>query len=133
MNIPIIYYPNGNHALIPADGEKCKDALGSEMFWSEQACAWIGNSGTYWHFDIGTITGSVRYCLGPDPVAVAWKNQIVVSSVGGFPIAGVSFDTSNMGFETPKIEKTCQHSWKKYVGLMDSFDYCEKCDEKRIK
>lgn len=25
----------------------------------------------------------------------------------------------------------CNHKWKKYVGIMDSFEYCEICDEKR--
>lgn len=33
----------------------------------------------------------------------------------------VSFSTS-----TPE----CEHIIKKYVGLYDSFDYCEKCDHK---
>ena len=25
----------------------------------------------------------------------------------------------------------CNHRWKKYVGIMDSFEFCEHCDEKR--
>jgi hypothetical protein len=27
--------------------------------------------------------------------------------------------------------KKCQHSWKRYEGFMDKYDYCEKCNEKR--
>ena len=26
--------------------------------------------------------------------------------------------------------KLCVHSWKKYDGLIDSYDFCTKCDEK---
>lgn len=26
----------------------------------------------------------------------------------------------------------CEHSWKAYVGLNQTFDYCEKCDEKKL-
>jgi hypothetical protein len=25
----------------------------------------------------------------------------------------------------------CDHTWKKYEGFMDRYDYCEKCNEKR--
>ena len=25
----------------------------------------------------------------------------------------------------------CRHKWKKYIGIMDAFEYCEHCDEKR--
>lgn len=25
----------------------------------------------------------------------------------------------------------CVHKWKKYVGIMDAFEFCEHCDEKR--
>lgn len=25
----------------------------------------------------------------------------------------------------------CTHSWKHYEGIMDEFDFCEKCDEKK--
>lgn len=28
-------------------------------------------------------------------------------------------------------ESTCSHSWKEYVGLIDKYNYCEKCDEKK--
>lgn len=34
-------------------------------------------------------------------------------------------------FRTPIFKDSCQHKWKRYHGLMDSFDYCETCDEKR--
>lgn len=27
--------------------------------------------------------------------------------------------------------KTCQHTWKRYNGIMQVFDFCETCDEKR--
>ncbi|PCI45853.1 MAG: hypothetical protein COB41_00245 [Proteobacteria bacterium] len=27
--------------------------------------------------------------------------------------------------------KGCEHSWKEYLGLTDSFDFCEHCDKKR--
>lgn len=30
-----------------------------------------------------------------------------------------------------KYELVCSHSWKHYEGIMDSFDFCEKCDEKK--
>jgi len=26
---------------------------------------------------------------------------------------------------------TCTHKWREYVGIMDRFEYCEICDEKR--
>ena len=29
------------------------------------------------------------------------------------------------------VSAPCNHKWKRYTGLMDSFDYCEICDEKR--
>jgi len=28
-------------------------------------------------------------------------------------------------------KKACSHSWKNYQGLMESYDYCINCDEKR--
>lgn len=28
------------------------------------------------------------------------------------------------------IKNTCDHSWKQYTGIMESYSYCEKCDEK---
>lgn len=28
------------------------------------------------------------------------------------------------------IKSTCDHSWKQYTGIMESYSYCEKCDEK---
>lgn len=27
--------------------------------------------------------------------------------------------------------QTCNHTWKAYVGLNETFDYCSKCDEKK--
>jgi hypothetical protein len=27
--------------------------------------------------------------------------------------------------------KPCTHTWKRYIGFTDSYDYCEKCDAKR--
>jgi hypothetical protein len=36
-------------------------------------------------------------------------------------------------YNCPVIEKadTCQHEWKAYVGLSESFSYCVICDEKK--
>lgn len=31
----------------------------------------------------------------------------------------------------PKSSATCPHSWRSYVGLTQSYDFCEKCDEKK--
>jgi hypothetical protein len=28
-------------------------------------------------------------------------------------------------------ESLCNHSWKRYCGIIEEYDYCEKCDEKR--
>lgn len=28
-------------------------------------------------------------------------------------------------------EKECEHKWKSYVGLCETYDYCEVCDVKR--
>lgn len=25
----------------------------------------------------------------------------------------------------------CQHKWKQYQGIIDTYDYCETCDQKR--
>lgn len=33
--------------------------------------------------------------------------------------------------EKVESKKGCDHSWKSYVGLSESFHYCEHCDEKR--
>lgn len=30
-----------------------------------------------------------------------------------------------------KIKSQCSHIWKKYVGFMESYDYCETCNEKK--
>ena len=27
--------------------------------------------------------------------------------------------------------KQCDHDWKNYIGLKDTFEYCSKCDKKR--
>ena len=29
------------------------------------------------------------------------------------------------------LKTTCSHKWKKYVGFIEEYDYCEVCDEKR--
>lgn len=29
------------------------------------------------------------------------------------------------------FEEQCQHSWVKYAGLRENFDYCSKCDAKK--
>lgn len=29
-------------------------------------------------------------------------------------------------------KKICTHEWKQYTGLIDQFDYCIHCDEKRV-
>ena len=30
-----------------------------------------------------------------------------------------------------KSNMICSHEWKNYVGLMESFEFCAKCDEKK--
>ncbi len=32
----------------------------------------------------------------------------------------------------PDVKTRCKHSWRSYVGLNQSFEYCEKCDEKKV-
>lgn len=32
-----------------------------------------------------------------------------------------------------EIDKTCYHSWKHYQGILEAYDFCEFCDEKRKK
>lgn len=32
---------------------------------------------------------------------------------------------------SPMFQTTCSHKWKKYVGFIEEYDYCEVCDEKR--
>lgn len=36
------------------------------------------------------------------------------------------FTTAINGYRT-----SCNHSWKEYLGLMERYNYCEKCDEKQ--
>lgn len=31
-----------------------------------------------------------------------------------------------------KTNKECDHSWKLYVGIINQYEYCIICDEKRI-
>lgn len=44
--------------------------------------------------------------------------------------------TTDDGITLAKItngsESMCNHNWMKYTGLMDSFDYCTKCGEKKL-
>ena len=35
--------------------------------------------------------------------------------------------------EPTPVKKHCYHSWKFYQGIMEQYDYCEFCDEKRKK
>ncbi len=33
---------------------------------------------------------------------------------------------------TAAENKACSHDWKEYVGFTQKYDYCTKCDEKRV-
>lgn len=28
---------------------------------------------------------------------------------------------------------TCTHDWKEYFGMRESFEFCQKCDEKKVR
>ena len=51
-----------------------------------------------------------------------------------YHIAFIAFYAEDADWHTPIIggEKApCAHKWKRYNGFMDSYDYCEHCDEKK--
>lgn len=42
-----------------------------------------------------------------------------------------SYVDSSIKYNVGEIKIACDHVWKMYHGLINSFEYCEKCDEKR--
>lgn len=54
------------------------------------------------------------------------------------PSYGVDFEKLEAGMLTGTWKealtlKSCDHTWKRYQGFIESYDYCTKCDEKRNK
>jgi len=46
----------------------------------------------------------------------------------GFEFHTCQYDVTNMSYVTG-----CEHTWKEYKGLMEHYEYCSVCDEKRVK
>lgn len=69
----------------------------------------------------GTITGSI---IANGTNGIVNYNSGVLSSYiyDGHTLTQVSKDTPVPG---------CSHSWKKYHGFSEIYDFCEKCDKKR--
>jgi hypothetical protein len=45
----------------------------------------------------------------------------------------IKYGTGFMKISTPeKITNGCDHKWKLYQGFSETYNYCEKCDEKRV-
>lgn len=45
-------------------------------------------------------------------------------------VDGSSIWWDSTRFELLKKEESCNHTWKEYIGLTESFKYCTLCDEK---
>ena len=51
-------------------------------------------------------------------------------AIPSLKIDGESITTSRADPDWGSVP-VCIHKWKKYVGIMDAFEFCEHCDEKR--
>jgi len=40
-------------------------------------------------------------------------------------------DLDRLAGESPSFTPTCSHEWKHYQGLMETYDFCSKCDVKK--
>lgn len=54
--------------------------------------------------------------------------EAMIEFIRSSDAAGITQGSSQPQISTPK---GCDHKWKSYQGLIETFDYCEKCDEKR--
>ena len=84
---------------------------------------------------IGLIPSVLRGCSS-DVISKRFFSYTDGSRVGTvvFPLQTKlrSYDPSVSKYvEKTFVPKECIHSWKKYTGLRESFEYCEKCDEKK--
>jgi len=62
------------------------------------------------------------YILSQVPFQILSSGDSVIANYGDGPIV------------EKEIKVPCwSHKWKHYEGIMDSFDFCEVCDEKRRK
>lgn len=41
------------------------------------------------------------------------------------------YTSPSVEIETNKIKNNCFHKWVNYTGLMEQFEYCSKCNEKK--
>jgi hypothetical protein len=70
------------------------------------------------HEDGGEITCHVDFI----------EQQAELASKRKLWLLGHGVDLPGVTAETPK---TCTHEWKQYVGLMERYEYCAHCDEKK--
>lgn len=68
------------------------------------------------------------------PQQTTWPYVPVPAGVNYTPNyqeVGTTATVSGTFVETEPSKALCYHKWKSYLGLNESFDYCEYCDEKR--
>lgn len=61
-------------------------------------------------------------------------DQFFVDTASGDQLDRMAMSVANQEFRTEigtKRHEECNHKWKFYYGLIDSFEYCTKCDIKK--
>lgn len=86
-----------------------------------QATGWTSDS----HVAVNGLLASGRLSLDES----AWITAKNVPP--GTKAAQALLDLSTVYDELYGITRECTHSWSKYQGFTDTYDYCTKCDERR--
>lgn len=74
-------------------------------------------------------TSQQRY-IGGGPGSPLKPEEATVQEAVDYWAGGILISTTNPLYAWPMPEHSCEHEWKSYVGLVESYSFCVKCDEK---
>jgi hypothetical protein len=107
---------NGRTLTPMADGGYCMLYLcaGDQLLWAETGAAFTAPAN-------GAYTLEYRR---HSPVPMVIQRQ-------GDPAGHVDMLAARHDYVRPSAPAPCPHRWREHVGLLERFDWCELCDEKR--
>lgn len=103
-------------------------------------------SPTGWIWEVLAIMQNDVFMQHQSPLMTQWVTKTLLNNtytkVDDDPQVDLAFwDTGAGTFTLPKGftidevyvgEKQCFHDWKQYTGFTESYEYCTKCDKKKV-